>query len=172
MKRLVSLVIALLSFSRTVAVAGAEVEIEPAMPVLRMYVAAVAANDCSLVWRLTSSEAKSHGEAPEQYRELVCRIIARMQATHVQEQLAEPIAHLTDGPRHAVFVPSKRVSRAFGVAPVTELMYIVYSNDDGVTWEVLDLGCVDQRWVRAVFPAYRGDPPLPADRARALEFLP
>jgi len=53
MKRLVSLVIALLSFSRTVAVAGAEVEIEPAMPVLRMYVAAVAANDCSLVWRLT-----------------------------------------------------------------------------------------------------------------------
>jgi len=51
MKRLVSLVFALLSFSG--AVAGAEVEIEPPMSMLRMYVAAVAANDCSLVWRLT-----------------------------------------------------------------------------------------------------------------------
>ena len=168
MTRLAPLVIALLSFSR----AAAGVDVDPAMPVLRMYVAAVAANDCSLVWRLTSSEAKSHGDAPEQYRDLICRIIAKMQATGVQEQLAEPIAHLTDGRRHAVFVPSRRVSQAFGSAPVTELMYIVYSNDDGVTWEILDLDCVDQRWVRAVFPAYRGDPPLPVDRAAALEFLP
>jgi hypothetical protein len=51
-------------------------------------------------------------------------------------------------------------------------MYIVYSEDDGATWQVLDLGCVDERWVREVFPAYRGEPPLAIDRARSLEFLP
>lgn len=51
-------------------------------------------------------------------------------------------------------------------------MYIVYSRDGGATWKVLDLGCVDERWVREVYPAYRGDPQLPVDRMRQYAILP
>ena len=167
MKHLRYLAISLLQL----AAPAAAIDVYPGMPVLRMYVAAIAANDCALAWRLTSGEVKRHGDT-EQFRDLICHIIAKGQATRVTEQLSEPIAHLVDGKRHAVFVPSKRLSQAFGFAPVTDLMYVVYSGDDGVTWEVLDLGCVDERWVRAVFPAYRGEPPLPVDRAKALAFLP
>jgi hypothetical protein len=147
-------------------------DISPATPVLRMYTAAVAANDCDMAWRLTSNAVRRRDKYPGEFREVICRVLAKMQATHVIEELSQPIAHLRDGKRHAVFVPSKRLSQAFNFAPVTELMYIVYSEDDGVTWEVLDLGCVDARWVREVFPAYRGEPPLPIDQAKAFAFLP
>jgi hypothetical protein len=146
--------------------------IDPAMPVLRMYVAAVASNDCDLTWRLTSRAVKRRDKYPGEFREVLCPILATMQAKHVTEVLSQPIAYLTDGKRHAVFVPSKWITQAFNFMPVTDLMYIVYSHDDGATWEVLDLACVDERWVREVFPAYRGEPPLPTDQARALAFLP
>jgi hypothetical protein len=155
-----------------VAIPAIALDLDPAMPVLRAYVAAVAANDCELTWRITSSAVKRRGKHPGAFREVLCPVLARMQATHVTEELSQPIAHLSDGKRHAVFVPSKRLSQAFNSSPVTDLTYVVYSHDDGATWEVLDLGCVDERWVREVFPAYQGRPPLPSDQARTLAFLP
>jgi hypothetical protein len=147
-------------------------DIDAAMPVLRSYVAAIAANDCDMAWRLTSNAIKRRDKYPGEFRDVFCPLLARMQASRVTEALSQPVAHLSDGQRHAVFVPSKRRSQAFNYEPVTDLMYVVYSHDDGATWEVLDLACVDQRWVREVFPAYRGEPPLPIDQARALAFLP
>ena len=144
---------------------------DPALPVLRTYTAAIAANDCALVWRLTSN-AKKRRDTSGEFREVICRILAKVQASHVTEELSQPIAHLRDGKRHAGFVPSKRLTQAFNYAPVTELMYIGYSHDDGATWEVLDLACVHERWVREVFPAYLGEPRLPIDQARAYAFLP
>ena len=168
MKHLRQLVIALW----LAAIPAIALDIDPAMPVLRMYTAAVAANDCEMAWQLTSDAIKRRDKYPGQFREVICPLLARMQAKHVIEEVSQPIAHLIDGSRHAVFVPSKRITRAFNFAPVSDMMYIVYSHDDGATWQVLDLGCVDERWVRELFPAYRGEPPLPVDQARTLAFLP
>jgi len=137
-----------------------------------MYVAAVATNDCDTAWRLTSGAIKRRDKYPDQFREVLCPLIAMMQAKHVTEELSSPIAHLSKGPYHAVFVPSKRVTAAFNLAPVTDVMYVVYSHDNGATWEVLDLGCVDQRWVREVYPPYQGFPPLPMDQANLLGVSP
>src|SRR4029453_1306496 len=118
------------------------IEVDPAMPVLRMYVAAVTAGDCDMAWRLMSNAVKRRDKYPGEFREVLCPLLARLQATHVTEELSRPIAHLSDGRNHAVFVPSKRLSQAFNFAPVTDIMYVVYSHNDGATWEVLDLACV------------------------------
>ena len=147
-------------------------EMDPAMPVLRMYVEAISQGDCDMAWRLTSSSIKRRDKYPGQFREVLCSLLQRIKAHNGTEALGAPIAHLIDGPRQAVFVPSKRLTAAFNFAPVTDLMYVVYSNDNGATWEVLDLACTDQRWVREVFPAYRGYPALPIDEYHALAFLP
>ena len=82
----------------------------------------------------------------------------------MRETLGEPKARVVDGWRRIVFV---RASRELEQAPnriTTDFDYIVHSSDGGHTWRVLDLACVDARWVKEVFPAYSGSPEVhPAD---------
>jgi hypothetical protein len=125
---------------------------DPALPALRMYVAAVAKADCDMAWRLTSSAVKQR-DRQGTARSAYCGVLENLRKAGVTESVGAPIAHMEDGLRHAVFVPTARASNAPGFLPVSRSMYVVHSSDGGRSWEVLDLGCVDQRWVRDVYPA-------------------
>jgi hypothetical protein len=146
-------------------------EVDPAVPVLRMYVSAFRAVDCELVWRLTSSAVKRRDKTG-QFREMLCALQRKMRDAQFVEQLEPPIAHLSDGSRRAVFVPATRVTKAEGWAPEIQIIYVVHSSDHGQTWEVLDLSCTDERWIREIYPRYQGWPQLPMDHVRLMSFLP
>ena len=39
--------------------------------------------------------------------------------------------------------------------------YIVTSRDRGRTWTIVDLSCVDERWIKGIAPGWHGYPPAP-----------
>jgi len=49
---------------------------------------------------------------------------------------------------------------------ISTFLYLVHSHDGGKTWQVLDLGCVDERWVKEIFSKYNGVPPIHAAEMR------
>jgi hypothetical protein len=60
------------------------------------------------------------------------------------------------------FVPNKRLTRmADGDEIEFNSYYIVTSRDLGRTWKIVDLGCVDEQWIRGVAPGWNGYPQPP-----------
>ena len=82
------------------------------------------------------------------------------------ETIEPPKASLSDGSYRVVFFPAHRTFGPKDNKTVTDFDYIVHSSNSGTTWEVLDLSCVDERWVKEIFPAYAGVPPIEGTRLR------
>jgi hypothetical protein len=60
------------------------------------------------------------------------------------------------------FVSTERDStRNDGSGETMMIYYIVTSRDQGRTWKVVDLTCVDKRWVKGIAPGWNGYPPIP-----------
>jgi len=127
---------------------------------------ALMANDCETMYGLTSPRVMVRDQRPNETRDMLCQITSQLHQEGMVETLDPPRETLTDGPRKLVIVPAHRVAGKFPDRSVTDLDYVVHSGDGGRTWKVLDLGCVDSRWVREVFPAYSGEPPVNAANAR------
>ena len=65
------------------------------------------------------------------------------------------------------FVPNTRVTRmADGDEIEFNSYYIVTSRDFGRTWKIVDLGCVDEQWIRGVAPGWNGYPQPPDQSIR------
>ena len=139
---------------------------DAAMTTLHRYSAAINAGDCETVYSLTSEAVTRREGFPKQFREMLCASLATWHKDGLKEVVGSPKARLADGWRRVVFV---RATRERVVPPNHETMdfdYIVHSSDGGTTWRVLDLGCVDARWVHEIFPAYAGTPEVHSAWAR------
>jgi hypothetical protein len=55
------------------------------------------------------------------------------------------------------FVESIRYTDGFPAPVGTQYLYLVYTKDKGTTWKVLDLACVNLKWLHAIAPAFRDD---------------
>jgi len=137
-----------------------------AMTTLRRYSAAINAGDCDTVYRLTSDAVRRRDAFPGDWHQTVCALLGEWHRSGMRETLGEPKARLVDGWRRIVFVRAAREREQPPNRITTDFDYIVHSSDAGRTWRVLDLACVDARWVNEVFPSYRGDPPVHAADAR------
>ena len=140
-----------------------------AVDAARRYSQALMANDCETMYALTSPRLIVRDQRPNETRDMLCQLAAELHKTRVVEALDPPKDSLIDGPRRLVIIPAHREHGKATARNVTDLDYVVYSSDDGRSWAVLDLGCVDARWVREVYPAYSGEPPVSAANVRALE---
>jgi len=126
-------------------------------------------NDCEAMYGLISPRLIVRDSRPNETRDMICQVTKQLREEGVVETLDAPRASLSDGPRKLVIIPAHR---EFGRVPdrrVTDLDYLVHSSDGGRTWRVLDLSCVDARWVREIYPAYSGEPPIGPANVRMLE---
>ena len=140
-----------------------------AIDTARRYSAALMSNDCDAMYGLISPRLIVRDSRPNETRDMICQVTKQLREEGVVETLDAPRASLSDGPRKLVIIPAHR---EFGRVPdrrVTDLDYLVHSSDRGRTWRVLDLSCVDARWVREIYPAYSGEPPIGPANVRMLE---
>ncbi|MCA0243745.1 MAG: hypothetical protein LCI02_23155 [Proteobacteria bacterium] len=141
---------------------------------VRSYSAALSRGDCKAALALISPAiAKRLGRAPDG-KEAFCEYVASTAARGQLETIGTDISTLASGSHRATFIRvtrfalgRQRIARTKG--GVVEVFdpgfrstyqgtYIVHSADDGATWHVLDLACVDQRWIKEVYPSYDGRP--------------
>ena len=144
---------------------GVNASDEGALATLHRYSTALTDNDCETMYALTSDAIKRREKAHE-FRDLICQTVPKWHRAYMHETLAAPLAMLVDGKRRVLFVPARRESIEPPNRAISEFTYLVHSNDGGKTWRVLDLGCVDERWVKEIFPKYKGAPPIHAAQMR------
>jgi hypothetical protein len=137
-----------------------------AMAVLQRYSTAIESNNCQTVVELTSEAVLRRDRLPNEFRSTICPMVAEWQGHNLKETHGEPKAHLVDGWRQVVFVRATRSFDGPDGRMVTDFDYVVHSTDGGATWRVLDLGCLDQRWVKEIFPQYDGKPQVHSASAR------
>ena len=137
-----------------------------AMTTLRRYSTAINEGDCETVYRLTSDAVTRRDAFPGDWRQTICALLTVWHGSGMRETLGEPKVRLVDGWRRIVFVRASREREQPPNRITTDFDYIVHSSDGGQSWRVLDLACVDARWVIEVFPAYRGEPEVHAADAR------
>ena len=140
-----------------------------AIDVARRYSAAVLAYDCETMYALTSNRLKIRDKRPNETRDSLCGFVNLLRRDGITETLDPPRASLTDGDRKVVFVTAHREFGSVGRRRITTFDYVVHSSDGGRTWQVLDLGCVNERWIREIFPSYTGEPPVRAAESKAVE---
>lgn len=136
------------------------------MATLRNYSDAMNRGDCATAYALTSDAVTRRDPFPGDFRQTLCASLGEWHRNGFREMLGTPKAHLADGWRRVVFVRAARQMRSAPYRVTTDFDYIVHSSDGGHTWRVLDLGCVDERWVTEIFPAYAGQPEVHAAAAR------
>jgi hypothetical protein len=137
---------------------------EAAFDTLRRYSAALLAADCDTVYSLTSNAVRRRDKYPGEWRHQVCPQITEWRRAGMAETLGKPTASFASGSMRAVFVPTERTTRPGSNIVGTDVVYVVHSDDGGKTWRVLDLGCLDERWIKEVYPAYDGNPPIHATK--------
>lgn len=42
----------------------------------------------------------------------------------------------------------------------TPLVYVAFSYDAGIKWTVVGMSCTDEKWLRALAPAWKGTPDI------------
>ena len=149
----------LILLALVVGASGAYAHDDDALVALRQYSAALTANDCETMYALTSDAIKRR-EKNHEFHDLICQTVPEWHRAHMKETLEAPTGKLADGKRRVLFVPARRETIEPPNRAISEFLYLVHSYDGGKTWRVLDLGCVDERWVKEVFPKYKGTPPI------------
>lgn len=142
---------------------------EAALATLRRYSSALMANDCETMYALTSNAIRRRDTVSGEFHAMLCRTVPEWHRAHLKETLGLPIGELSDGDNRILVVPAQRSVDEPPNRLVTSLEYVVHSGDGGKHWWVIDLACVDERWVKEVYPAYAGTPLLQHAR---LEILP
>lgn len=122
------------------------------------YSQAVMQVDCSTVIRMSGVVAR-HPEAAQD----LCATYEQWHIHGIVERLRSATAFLSSGHDRLVVVPNSRIGVSNGRPMINNGVYIVYSNDAGKEWKVIDVGCDHLGdWVRGVYPAYDGYPAFQA----------
>jgi len=150
---------------------SAQAQIEGALNTVRLYSAAFAAADCEAIYALTAPALKAREQDPSLLAQQLCSLAESLKTSNTAEALGEPIAYLEQDQYRLAIVPFQRsgkVSSSQSRTLVTKAQYWVHSADGGATWKVLDLGCIDARWAKLVYPPYAGFPPAQPAQAELL----
>lgn len=123
-----------------------------AVEAVTAYSSALNSGDCKQMLELMSPLERSR------IGTLLCSIVSDFVEQGVRERLRKPTASLSSGRYRMIVFPNSRSAFPDRQPTLTDGTYVVHSSDAGRTWHVLDLGCVDSRWVKAVYPPYRGFP--------------
>ena len=139
---------------------------EAAMQVLAQYSAAFNRHDCEAMLSLTSPAIIKRLERMPNGRASYCDLAAAFARDGVRETLGPVTATRVDGSHRLLVVEHVREAGAQSALSglKTTGSYLLHSSDGGDNWHVLDNGCLDVRWVKEVYPAYDGDPPLQPSR--------
>jgi len=129
-----------------------------AMQTVRRYSNAFNAGDCETMYELSSPAVLQPD--PEKWHAMVCEAVPEWHQAGIREKLGRVRGRLRDGNHELVIVHQKRLDKSDGVLKITDGDYFIHSDDGGVSWKVLDIGCVNEEWVRKVFPSYNGNPPV------------
>ncbi len=131
---------------------------EDAIKAVNAYSQALMAADCPAVVRM-SGVLSRHPEATES----LCSTYAGWKQRGLVERLRAPTAFLSSGQDRLVVVPNSRIAMTGGRPMINNGVYIVYSNDAGRSWKIIDIGCDHLAdWVKGVYPAYDGRPTFSA----------
>ena len=135
---------------------------EAAEAAVKAYSAAFNSGDCqSMLELMTLAERRAIGAS-------MCGILEEWHADGARDRLRAPSASASHGQYRMVIFPSSRAGFSAGQPALTDGAYVVHSSDAGRTWYVLDLDCLDERWMKVVYPPYRGKPKIPPYRSHAL----
>jgi hypothetical protein len=137
------------------------------MATVHAYSKAFVDGDCVATERLSSESLRRRSGGSEGLREFICQFRAGLakEGATLTEEVLTPTERFTDGSIQMVFVPIKRTVSMPKAQPVTNSWpYVVHSSNGGETWQVLDLACIDERWVKEIAPSWNGQPELPQPR--------
>ena len=82
-------------------------------------------------------------------------MVSRFQNDLVVETLGKVLELRSEGVYRMAKVENKRVvGRRDSTMKGTDGFYVLHSLDGGEQWWVLDLSCVDPRWMKEVYPPY------------------
>jgi len=127
---------------------------EDAIKAVDAYSEALMAADCPAVVRM-SGVLSRHPEATES----LCSTYAEWKQRGLVERLRAPTAFLSSGQDRLAVVPNSRITVTDDRPMINNGVYIVYSNDAGRSWKIVDIGCDHLAdWVKGVYPAYDGRP--------------
>lgn len=145
---------------------------QAAIATAEAYSRALVNGDCATMESLSSESVRRRIGGGEKLREFLCRLIASIgiHNDNFDEVLLGVSGRFRDGATELVFVRNKRILHdSYFAATVTDGTYVIYSSDRGFTWQVLDLACIDERWLREIAPHYNGDPPISPATAYRVE---
>jgi hypothetical protein len=101
------------------------------------------------------SKIGSTGKAKAEVDDLV-KSLEGNQAWPISEKIGR-IREYSDDSIHLYFVETVRYRDAFPNPVGINHVYLVDTKDEGKTWHVLDLVCVNLAWVHGIAPAFRDD---------------
>lgn len=142
-----------------------------ALSTAEQYAAALTTNDVDSVVAMTDPILFTRIERPE-FRRIIAEILdpTNSEARLTSEEVRSVSPAFTDSVGMHYFVETTRTNKqADGSELHMDNYYVLTSRDFGKQWTVLDLACVDERWVRAVAPGWTGFPQLPEQRVRLLK---
>jgi hypothetical protein len=67
------------------------------------------------------------------------------------------IREYSDPGIHVYFVESIRWTDGFPDQVGTQYLYLLYTKDKGTTWKVLDIVCVNLKWLHAIAPSFHDE---------------
>ena len=139
-----------------------------ALSTAKRYSDALNAHDYETALYLTDPEVLSR-IPPTELRGLMSGVFSSSgQAAH--DEVGEVSTEFSDSVGMHYFVANVRTGKASdSLRTEFENYYIVTSRDFGKTWKVVDMGCVDERWVRAIAPGWSGVPATPKQAFRVFE---
>ncbi|HEV8501220.1 MAG TPA: hypothetical protein VGR63_06560 [Casimicrobiaceae bacterium] len=134
---------------------------QDALSTSQRYAHALNARDYDTMIALTDPEVLARSENGEELRRLFPQIFGSG-SPHVTEHIRDISPGFSDSHGMHFFVSTSRDSQASdGKAMLMQNYYIVTSRDLGKTWTIVDLSCVDERWIRAIAPGWNGYPAPP-----------
>ena len=131
---------------------------EAAIQTADAYSRALMEANCPEVVKL-SGVLSRHPEATEG----LCATYLDWKQRGLVERLRAPTAYLASGRDRLVVLPNSRIVVTNDRPMVNNGVYVVYSNNAGRDWKVIDIGCDHLKdWVKGVYPAYDGRPKFSA----------
>jgi hypothetical protein len=125
------------------------------------YANALNAHNYDTMVALTDPEVLKRTENGAELRRLFPQIFGGSSG-RVTEEISGISPGFSDSTGIHYFVNTSRdTERADGTGMVMNNYYIVTSRDLGRTWTIVDISCVDERWIKGVAPGWTGFPSPP-----------
>jgi hypothetical protein len=123
------------------------------------YADALNHHDVERMIALTDPEVIKRSANGDELRKLWPQLFAQ---GDIREQVRDVSPGFSDVNGMHYFVSTERnVIWKDGRGQRSDNYYIVTSRDHGRTWTIVDLSCVDERWIKGIAPGWHGYPPAP-----------